>query len=154
MASHRGIRPPTLLLCAAAHRCGGSVVRLNEHRCPAPEMLGRSPSIRLRRDSDRSCVVPRLLLMANATAGYNDDTRHPEVARTTVHRKSLQIRATLDADRVLTPCRSCAPKISPLSRPELPRVLQIEVGTLLAHLCDEQVRGGLGDGVDAGDVGW
>lgn len=37
---------------------------------------------------------------------------------------------------------------------ELPRVLQIEVGRALAHLCDEQVRGGLGDGVDAGDVGW
>lgn len=38
--------------------------------------------------------------------------------------------------------------------PELPRVLQIEVGRLPAHLCDEQVRGGLGDGVDAGDVCW
>ncbi|MEJ5918772.1 hypothetical protein [Corynebacterium sp. H78] len=38
--------------------------------------------------------------------------------------------------------------------PELPRVLQIEVGRVLAHLCDEQLRGGLGDGVDAGDVGW
>ena len=36
---------------------------------------------------------------------------------------------------------------------DLPRLLQIEVRRLPAHLCDEQVRGGLGDGVDAGDVG-
>ena len=36
----------------------------------------------------------------------------------------------------------------------LPRLLQIEVGRPPAHLCDDQVRGGLGDGVDAGDVGW
>ena len=37
---------------------------------------------------------------------------------------------------------------------DLPRLLQIEVRWLPAHLCDKQVRGGLGDGVDAGDVGW
>lgn len=35
-----------------------------------------------------------------------------------------------------------------------PRLLQIEVGRLAAHLCHDQVKGGLGDGVDAGDVGW
>ena len=37
---------------------------------------------------------------------------------------------------------------------DLPRLLQIEVGRPPAHLCDEQARGGLDDGVDAGDVGW
>lgn len=35
-----------------------------------------------------------------------------------------------------------------------PRVFQIEVGTLPAHLSEERVRGDMGDGVDAGDVGW
>lgn len=35
---------------------------------------------------------------------------------------------------------------------DLPRLLRIEVGRVLAHPSDERVRGGLGDRVDARDV--
>lgn len=35
---------------------------------------------------------------------------------------------------------------------ELPRLFQIEVGQPPVRLSDEQVKGGFGDGVDAGDV--